>query len=175
MALRRRVTADGNGPDPVIVRRILVREPVGSDPLHVAIVNVLARENVATVIVIGIVRGMGKMEPDAQLTESFFNFEISTIVARDVLGHATKLRRQRRKPRRITPNATITMTVTDHRIVIANATAIVNAVRSIARGIKLSEIQPTELAFKRIICKRSNIIGTLSNFIIFFLLFVAKL
>lgn len=132
MALRRRATADGNGPDPAIVRRILVRDHVGSDPLHVAIVNVLASGNVPTVIVIGIVREM----------------------ARDVLGHATKLRRRRRKPRRITPNATITMTVTGHRIVIANATAIVNAARSIVRGIKLERdsTQPTYLAFRGIIC-----------------------
>lgn len=115
MASRQRATVDGNDPDPVTVRRILVRDHAGSDPLHVVTVNVLARGNEATVIVIGIVK---EMAPG------------------DHLVHVTKLRRQLRNLRRTPPSATITRTVTDHRTAIANASATVNAVRNIVRGTK---------------------------------------
>lgn len=91
MALKQRVTAGESDPDPVSVRRILVRDHGERDHLPVAIVSVLASETaVETAIVI----------------------EIVNVTVQDAPAHATKRRSQPLKPRRTTPNATITMIAT---------------------------------------------------------------
>lgn len=116
MALKQRVTAGESDPDPVSVRRILVRDHGERDHLPVAIASVLASETaVETAIVI----------------------EIVNVTVQDAPAHATKRRSQPLKPRRTTPNATITMIATGHRIATANVNAIVNAARNIVRDIRL--------------------------------------
>lgn len=125
MASRQRVIADETGPDPAIVRRILVRDHVGRDPLPGVIGNDPVSE-IAEEIVIVIVTG--------------------NATGLDALVPATKLRSQPRRIRRTTPNATITMIATGRQIVTVSVSAIVNAVKNTVPGIRLhiSNIAPFE-------------------------------
>lgn len=125
MASRRRATADETGPDPAIVRRILVRDHAGRD-LPLADTGNDPVSEIAEEIVIVTATG--------------------NVTGLDALVPATKLRSQRRKIQRTTPNATITMIATGRRIVIVNVSAIVSAVRNTVPGTRLhiSNVAPFE-------------------------------